>query len=141
MNYRVKNNRGFTIIELMIVVVILGILAAMAIPRFMLANTKAKQSEAKNILKQVYSMEQAYKQEFDGYWGNGLSASAAAPNAFIRIHVDIMTSSRYTYSIVAAVNSFTCTATCSNLDDDATIDTWTVDQTGVLQVTSDDALL
>ncbi|MCK4273212.1 prepilin-type N-terminal cleavage/methylation domain-containing protein, partial [bacterium] len=43
---RFHNRRGFTLIELMIVVVIIGILAALAIPRFMQATTKSKQSEA-----------------------------------------------------------------------------------------------
>jgi prepilin-type N-terminal cleavage/methylation domain-containing protein len=141
MKFRSRGDGGFTLIELMIVVVIIGILAAMAIPRFMLTNVKAKQSEAKNILKQVFSMEQAYKQEFDKYWGNGISASATASTAFNRIQVEIMPSARYSYTIVAGTNSFTCTAICSNLDDDATVDTWTITQLGELLALSNDALL
>ena len=52
-----NRQKGFTLIELMIVVVIIGILAALAIPRFMTATVKSKQSEAKGILKQMYTME------------------------------------------------------------------------------------
>ncbi|HEX7402101.1 MAG TPA: prepilin-type N-terminal cleavage/methylation domain-containing protein, partial [candidate division Zixibacteria bacterium] len=65
-----SSQKGFTLIELMIVVVIIGTLAALAIPRFFPAATKSKQSEAKQILKQIYVMEQVYRQEYDTYWGN-----------------------------------------------------------------------
>jgi prepilin-type N-terminal cleavage/methylation domain-containing protein len=137
-----RSQKGFTLIELMIVVVIIGILAALAIPRFMRATTKSKQSEAKNILKQIYAMERAYRQEYDTYWGNGTTASAAAPTGLARIGVDIMATARYTYGFtVLTANAFTATATSGILDDDATVDTWTMDHNGVLTCTSDDATL
>ena len=125
-------------IELMIVVVIIGTLAALAIPRFFPAATKSKQSEAKQILKQIYVMEQVYRQEYDTYWGNGVTASAAAPATMGRIGVEIGSTARYTYSLVAATNTFTATATSGVLDDDATVDTWTMNEQGVLTCTSDD---
>lgn len=131
-----RSQKGFTLIELMIVVVIIGILAALAIPRFMRATTKSKQSEAKQILKQVYVMQRAYRQEKDTYTANGASASAGG--SFATLGVDIMTTARYVYSIVADSTTFTATAT-ANLDDDGTMDTWTINQTGTLSCTSNDA--
>ena len=85
-------------------------------------------------------MQHAYRQEYNAYWGNGTSASAAATTGFARIGVDIMTTARYSYTMVAAANTFTATATSGILDDDATVDTWTIDDQGNLQVTSDDAV-
>ena len=58
-----RTKKGFTLIELMIVVVIIGILAALAIPRFMKASLKAKISEAKGLVKQLYTLNQAFYQE------------------------------------------------------------------------------
>jgi len=72
-----RDSKGFTLIELMIVVVIIGILAAMAIPRFMRTTTKAKQSEAKQILKQIYTMQRAYRQQYDTYACNGKTMCSA----------------------------------------------------------------
>lgn len=46
-----EKSTGFTLIELMIIVVIIGVLASLAIPRFMKATTRSKQTEAKMILK------------------------------------------------------------------------------------------
>lgn len=135
-----NRQKGFTLIELMIVVVIIGILAALAIPRFMTATTKSKQSEAKGILKQIYTMERTYRQQNNTYWGQGTTANAGAPNAFAPIGVEVPTSAIYTYTITTATaTNLLVTATCSILDDDATQDSWTINQAGVLTVTSDDA--
>jgi len=50
---------GFTLIELMIVVVIVGILSALAIPRFTSVSNQARQAEAGPILKQICALAEA----------------------------------------------------------------------------------
>ncbi len=139
-----NNQKGFTLIELMIVVVIIGILAALAIPRFMRATTKSKQSEAKQILKQIYTMEQAYRQEKDTYWiSGGVVAGSATPAAFSILGIDIGLTARYSYDFTLEnATAFTARAQAlgKDLDDDATVDQWQIDQTGNLVVVVDDAV-
>lgn len=139
MRSKKAGSKGFTLIELMIVVVIIGLLAAMAIPRFMQAGAKTKQSEAKLILKQIYVNERTYRQQSmaNSYYIPAGPASAANPNTLNAIWIEIMTDAKYTYTIVGGANAFTATAT-ANIDDDAAIDTWVIDNTGALVNTIDD---
>lgn len=141
MTKKLKSKKGFTLIELMIVVVIIGILAAMAVPRFFSTTVKTRQVEAKELLRQMYTMQMTYRQQYDSYWGQGLIASAAAPTAFARIGVDIGSTSVYTYVITTATaTSFICQATCSVLDDDPAQDIWQIDEQGSLVPVSDDVV-
>ncbi len=59
------SNKGFSLIELMIVVAIIGILATVAIPNFQVFIRRGKQAEAKSNLTTIYSAQRA----FHGEWG------------------------------------------------------------------------
>lgn len=66
-----KSKKAFTLIELMIVVAIIGILAAIAIPNFLTFRLKAKTSEAKSNLGAIRTVQEAYKAEEDQYYPSG----------------------------------------------------------------------
>ncbi|MEZ4212790.1 MAG: prepilin-type N-terminal cleavage/methylation domain-containing protein [Nitrospira sp.] len=64
---QIKGQKGFTLIELMIVVAIIGILAAIAIPNFLRYQAKSRQAEAKTNLGAVFVAETAYLSEQSRY--------------------------------------------------------------------------
>ncbi|MBT4483091.1 MAG: prepilin-type N-terminal cleavage/methylation domain-containing protein [Candidatus Latescibacteria bacterium] len=55
-----RTEKGFTLVELMIVVIIIGLLASIAIPKFANMVGKAKTVEAKNILGDIIKLEKTY---------------------------------------------------------------------------------
>jgi type IV pilus assembly protein PilA len=61
------NSSGFTLVELMVVVAIIGILAAVAIPNYQKYQAKARQSEAKIALASVYTAEKSFSTENGSY--------------------------------------------------------------------------
>lgn len=63
----IKNNKGFSLVELMVVVAIIGILAAIAVPNYQRFTAKSKQSEAKSNLSAVYSAERAFFAEWQEF--------------------------------------------------------------------------
>jgi type IV pilus assembly protein PilA len=64
---KILGSTGFTLVELMVVVAIIGILSAVAVPNFKTYQAKAKQSEAKVALAEVYTLEQGSLADVNTY--------------------------------------------------------------------------
>lgn len=77
--------KGFTLLELMIVIAIIGILAAIAIPQFITYRQKGYNTEAKAELKNLYTSCQAYFVDNPG----GTTCSIAAVSALFIPTTDI----------------------------------------------------
>jgi type IV pilus assembly protein PilA len=131
---------GFTLIELMIVIAIVGILAAIALPNYQRFQGRNKQSEVKLNLKALYTAAKAQYAEHATFdVGLNILTFSPEPNY------------RYTYSYNASTgtkqhigspggaceagitsvvtqNTFVATG-CGNLDNDPFVDSWRIDDT------------
>lgn len=82
-----KNQSGFTLVELMIVVAIIGILAAIAIPNYQKYQAKSRTTEAKIQLSALYTAEKSFLVEYSSFTAC-LNAAGFAPDAGQRYYVE-----------------------------------------------------
>ncbi len=155
MRFAVKSQKGFSLVELMIVVGIIGILAALAVPRFTAFQAKARQAEAKTNLTQIYTLQESYALDNNTYIAVAAhGADTASPTASscpanaIGFTIQPCASARYQYATTAvAAATFTARAISGTAANNrvvpgcATADTHTIDNTKNLLVTSNAATL
>ena len=116
--------------ELMVVLVIIGILTLIALPRFMNMTTKAKTTEAKMMLRTTHALMQSHYFEHDQYTTDLLQIGfEQAPT------VENGGNARYVISVESADGAqFIAIATAVvDFDKDGTFNVWEVDQTGIIR--------
>ena len=112
-----KRFHGFSLMEVMIVVVIIGILAALAYPNLAKYLKQARQTEAKTNISAIYTAQKIYFTLHQSYAEdiNELDLSLAQGDP-------------YTFTIQEASTSTFKAQAEGNIDDAAALDTWTIDQ-------------
>ena len=98
---------GFSLVELMVVVAIIGVLASIAVPQVNKYIAKARQSEAKTILSSLYTSEKAFYAEYTSY-DTRFGAIGYSPEGKLRYNAGFLTlfaapvSSGYTTTLTGA---------------------------------------
>ncbi len=78
-----KDQSGFSLIELMVVVAIIALLAAVAVPQFNKVLSRAKQAEAHSMLASIFTAETAFFAQYNTYY-HGLLTIGFSPIGRIR---------------------------------------------------------
>jgi prepilin-type N-terminal cleavage/methylation domain-containing protein len=140
-SFLTKGQKGFSLVELMIVVAIIGILAALAVPKFQSFQAKARQSEGKNNLSHMFTLQMSYYGDNDAYGvvgTTGRSACLANPIGFsvtgcgtTKVRYDYSSAGTATFLATATSPANVIVAGCNQAD------TWTINNGKLLVATSD----
>jgi prepilin-type N-terminal cleavage/methylation domain-containing protein len=122
-----KRKSGFTLIELLVTIAVMGAIAVIALPQYSKYVAKARQQDAKGQLMAIRQAQEVYKLQYGTY-----TTATGSLSGWVN------TLGRYTFAITGAdATTFGASAT-GNIDGDATLDVWTIDQDGAMPNTTND---
>lgn len=131
---RKLNSKGFTIIELLVVIVIIGILVALALPQLFAAQARGRDTERKNDLKNIKTQLETFFNDKGYYPTASTSGSEATPTPVTDVNItsviadplkgelsltddDLVGPRDDPYDYTSDGNTYTITATLENKSD------------------------
>ena len=105
-----QKDQGFTLVELLVVIIIIGILSAIALPNFLNQGAKAKQTEAKQTIATINRLQSLHRIENNSF-ANSFDKLAAG---VISGDTGIASTTNYSYNLVAGNESTTLIATAKD---------------------------